>query len=344
MERYFVRVLSLMLFVTTTTVASQAMAQTGAELATRHELLDQAREMSAQGDHTRALDLATRAGQIRMTASVRYFITEEQSALSLTTDALASAELCLQEASREPPSRNRDAVVANCQRLVDALHDRIGSVVVLLPGVPPNATVMVGGQSLPMPLWGVPFIVIAGRVMIDVTADGFLPSHHEVLVPPRQTINVEIRLSPRVAPFIVHSPVEHPVPQIPIPNVAFTPHAPPVVPLSRTVRSPFGIVVGSIGLVGLGVGIASALQANGLYDDFRASCVSQSRCPNRDSAPTNVHTFDTIANASFIGGGVLLATGAVLYLAIRHTETLPSTMPRVAMDPIARTMTAGWTF
>lgn len=345
-------VLVLFLIIVACAATSNAFAQTGAEIASRHILLNRAMDARDQGDHARALDLAERAGRLRMTASVRYFIAEEQSALSLITDALASAEQCLLEVGREPASRNRHAVEANCRRLVDQLHQRVGYVVVLVSRSPANTVVQVNGHSLPSALLGAPFVVAAGRVSIDATADGCEPMHNEVLVPPTHTINVEITLSPRVmvtpVPMTHTPPVVAAAPPTAHQTMSATPQMPNppirIPPRTRIVRSPAGLVIGGIGLLGIAAGTIFGLYADSLYDDFRANCLSVQRCPDRQTMPDNVRLMDTAANASFIGGGALLATGAVLYLAVRRTETIPAVVPRVAYDASSRGITLGWNF
>ena len=346
-------ILVLSLIVSSLFVAENAFAQTGAEIASRHEFLDQAMTARDAGDHTRALDLAERALHIRLTASVRYFIAEEQAALSLATDALASAEQCVQEVGREPPSRNRAAVEGNCRRLVEQLHQRVGFVVVLVTNAPENAVVQINGHPLSRNFIGAPFVVNAGRAIIDVAAEGYDSLHNEVLVPPTRTVNVEMHLSPHFSsphisevvaltevPRIIATPPEtHPA----IPPVIAR-HPPLIVPRTRTVRSSVGLVVGSLGLTGLIAGAITGLYANSLYGDFYANCVSVAQCPDRNTLPGNIRLMDTIANVSLIGGGTLLATGAVLYLVIHHTEPLPPLAPRIALDPMGRSIGLGWHF
>lgn len=325
--------------------AESAFAQIGSELATRHELLDQAMGARERDDHQRALDLAERAGQIRMTASLRYFIAEEQAALSLVTDALASAETCVREVGREPASRNRNAVEANCRRLTEQLRARTGFVVVAFPNVPAGVIVNVAGHPVPPHLWGVPYVVGAGRVIVEARADGYVSYREEILVPPTRTLNVEIRMSPQTTTLVVTTtvPVRHTLPANAAPaspRVA----PPPATVRMRTVRSPAGLVIGSFGLAALAAGAGLGLYANAQYDEFRANCVSQQRCPDRASAPDNIRLLDIIATSSFIGGGVLLATGAILYLAVTRTETLPAAVPVLAFDPASRHIGLGWSF
>ncbi len=326
----------------------RVQAQTGSEIATRHELLDQAMSAREQNDHARALDLAERAGQIRMTASLRYFIAEEQASLSLVTDALATAETCVREVGREQVSRNRNAVEANCRRLADQLRARTGFVIISFPNVPTHATVTIAGHPVATHLWGVPYVVGAGRVIVEARAEGHAAYHEEILVPPTRTMNVEIRLA---SPSITSSgtAVVPPRSTTPVTSPAAVPIVPrlarqPTTVRTRTVRSPLGLVIGSLGLAGLAAGIGTGLYANAEYDEFRVNCVSQQRCPDRASAPDNIRMLETISNISLIGGGVLLATGAILYLAVNRTEILPVAVPSISFDPFARNIGLGWRF
>src|SRR5438105_823884 len=115
------------------TCAGAAFAQSDADMAARRLLLEQAQQARTGGDHTRALDLASRAGRISMTASVRRFIAEEENSLGRYASALGSAELCVHDAEREPASRNRDAVASGCRTLASQLRGRVGHIVVRVP-------------------------------------------------------------------------------------------------------------------------------------------------------------------------------------------------------------------
>src|SRR5258706_16394156 len=90
-------------------VAHRAEAQLDEPTAAaRRALITDAQQASDHGDHRHALDLALRAGQLRMSATLRRFIAEEQNELGRFVEALNSARLCIEEAGREPTVRDRE--------------------------------------------------------------------------------------------------------------------------------------------------------------------------------------------------------------------------------------------
>jgi hypothetical protein len=123
--------------------------------------------------------------------------------------------------------------------------------------------------------------------------------------------------------------------------VATTPPAAPVAPPATVERGGNGrrtlaYVVGSVGLVGLGVGTYFGLKAKSTYDDAVA------RCPNGPSTcdttgadgGTDAHNQATVSTIAFAAGGALVTAGLVLYF----------TAPRsgnVSVQPTAGLGTAG---
>lgn len=86
---------------------------------TRRLLIDQAQEARTRGDHVRALDLARRAARLEMTASLRWFIAEEELANNLAAEAFSSAVLCGREAGHEAASSSREGLVQRCRATAD---------------------------------------------------------------------------------------------------------------------------------------------------------------------------------------------------------------------------------
>ena len=76
--------------------ASECPAQTSPTEVARRELLQGADAARAAGDHPRALDLARRAGEIRMTPSVRLLLAQESevatAAIMRDIEALLAAQ------------------------------------------------------------------------------------------------------------------------------------------------------------------------------------------------------------------------------------------------------------
>ncbi|MEI8259235.1 MAG: hypothetical protein WCJ30_26505, partial [Deltaproteobacteria bacterium] len=169
------------------------IAQTGADAAVRRELLDQAQRARAANDHPRALDLATRAASLQMTPSLRMFVAEEQAALGQFADALNNAELCTREAERDTGSRTHEAVMNACRQLAQTVRPRVARVTVqIAQPVPPGTRVTLAGHDLNSALYGVPYIVNPGVLVVEATADGMRAVRREVTVASGASLDVAL--------------------------------------------------------------------------------------------------------------------------------------------------------
>jgi len=89
-----------------------------------------------------------------------------------------------------------------------------------------------------------------------------------------------------------------------------------------------GLAVGAVGLAGVAVGSIFGLMASSEWSAQQSACGSASSCPDHDGALThhaNLTTDATISTWSFIGGGVLVATGALLFVTAPARYRTPST-------------------
>ena len=119
------------------------------------------------------------------------------------------------------------------------------------------------------------------------------------------------------------------------------PVAPAVQPRPSTglgTRKIVGLTLGGVGVVGLGLGTAFGVMAMSAWSDVKSACQpgTPSRCPITDqpaasSKQSTAQTDGAVSTVGFIAGGVLVATGAVLFLTGRHHEG--STAPTVAVAP-----------
>jgi hypothetical protein len=178
-----------------------AAAQSGPAEVARRDLLRDADVARTAGDHARALDLATRAGQIRMTTSLRLLLAQEHEATGHLVDALDHASGCAREAEADATMRNRQQVQGICQALVASITPRVGNLVVQVSSPPPGLVVRVAGHEVNPALYGVAFPVMPGSVAVEVGGEGVVASREEVQV--RAGARVEV--SPRVQVRVVEA-------------------------------------------------------------------------------------------------------------------------------------------
>ena len=119
------------------------------------------------------------------------------------------------------------------------------------------------------------------------------------------------------------------VPAEPTPTGSALPDEPPTAEPSHGLGTQrwLGLVVGGVGLAGIAVGSVFGLKASSEWSAQQSACGSPSNCPDHDGAMThhsNLTTDGTIATWAFIGGGALVASGALLFLTAPSRYKPPS--------------------
>lgn len=310
------------------TVAAPAAAQDGdRQEAARAELIAQAEAASDGGDHARALDLATRALTIRATPSLRLLIATEHNTLGHVVEAHEYATRCGREAQADPATRNRAQVIDACGALARSLDGRIGRVVVEAPSAPPGLSVRVAGAAINPALWGVPYAVAPGAVVVEGAAEGHAPFRQELRVAAGQTLPVRVTLRP----------VERPAaPAAPGPSAPPTGPAAPADPATpatpaRPAPSLAGpIAVGAVGVASFALaGVFFALR-QGAVSDRDAQCVPAG-C--RDAAfdhDATARTYNTLVNVSIGVGAAALVGAGVWFFVARSRGGSPPPRPTLS--------------
>ncbi|MEZ4407941.1 MAG: PEGA domain-containing protein [Polyangiales bacterium] len=178
----------------------------------------------------------------------------------------------------------------------------------------PNATVIVNGTEVSGPT----VRVAAGETRIAVRAPGFQPLEETVMVPGNvtQVLRHEVTLRPVAeAPTTavtvatpVTPPTVEPTPiQTPPPPRASSPMRP--IGVGLMVAGGAGLVLGAVGLA-LRAGAVSDFDANGACGANGGSPLGGEACV---SAYDSIQTWQAVSIAGLVGGGVLAASGAVLF-------------------------------
>ncbi len=118
---------------------------------------------------------------------------------------------------------------------------------------------------------------------------------------------------------------------------------------SGTWRRPLGYAVGGLGLVGIGVGVAFAVDRSSKLSDRSAICPGGIHCTVDDASRIDrlteqARTSGQIATVGFVAGGVALAAGVVLILTAPTkpaASALTSVSIRVSRDTGATWLSAG---
>lgn len=192
------------------------------------------------------------------------------------------------------------------QRAAD-LEQRLSKLVLRLPKhLPEDATVKLNGLSIPRASWSSPLPVDPGKTLLEVSAPGFMPWHHEVETPPGPSVS-----------------------EVPVPLLERAPELVKTAPPSSEQRSlspkpeadrPWdvvGYVVGSLGLIGLGVGSYLTVRAYDANSDSLDHCRTDDK--NRCTAEgtrlrDDAKSFADGATVAFAVGGTLLLAGVTLVI------------------------------
>lgn len=324
-----------------------ALGQEGVAEATRRELIRDAEEASAHGDHGRAVDLATRAAQVRMTPSLRMFLAMEFLELRDWLRAYAAAVQCQGEVRADPSVPRRRRLLATCARVEARATPHIGFVVIHPPADADGLHVRVAGAEVQAALLGVRYPVAAGAVTVDASAPGGSQFHTELRVSEGQSSEVTIALvtsppAPPSAPLPATPSTPPPAAPLPPPIAAAVTTPPPSVQpiatpilVAPTVRpsSPPGrgsrwvgpVVLGASGVIVLGLaGVFGALRSSA-RDARDVADANEFSPPGAAQAEhDNFQTYTWATNVSLGVGGACVAAGALWFVLSRSSATSPS--------------------
>ncbi|MFO0606676.1 MAG: hypothetical protein U0324_26120 [Polyangiales bacterium] len=304
-----------------------AQSLTDAERAARADLVTRAQAAQRAGRFEEALHLVERAERIGPTAGTRLVTARILVDAGRHVAALESAGDCLREVERDTQTTaaNRGALRAECESIRAGMASHVARVTVRVPaGAPPDLVVRVAGAVLIPARYGAPQLVEAGDVVVSATSRGGAPWTQTVTIAGGGAAEVELP-----APAATASPALVVAPHVDPPRVDPARIDPPPAPANvRRTLGVAGLVAGGAALVG-GV-VATALFANTSSSYESDRCVdlppSNASCVDRFGT---METLQAVQWAAFVGGGLLAAAGAALFL------TAPSRAPavRVSLSP-----------
>lgn len=195
------------------------------------------------------------------------------------------------------------------------LEPRLSRMVITPLAKPPGLRITRNGVDVGAAQWGTKVPVDPGAYVITAIAPGKRQWEQRVDVRgPAGVVEVAV-------PALADAPADAPPPPGPMgPNIVVPPPMPP--PDRGTPPSTIaGLTIGALGVVGLGVGTAFGLIALDGKNDVDSLCPND-RCPSPETealaatANEDAKTAGNVSTGALIGGGVLLVTGLVVWLAI----------------------------
>ena len=298
-------------------VGVHAEAQTAAAgKAAAEALFDRGLELMREGKVAEACEHLEQSQAIEAGIGTMMYLAECYERLGRT----ASAWALFREASSAARAEGQEERAQKGKSRADALEPMLAKISVSVPAENklPGLTVILNGVTLVSGAWGVPVPVDPGESRVQARAPGYQEWASVQNVAPSGSVSVHVPLLSRdVASSTVAEAAA------PAPPLAAAPAAAVAAPVDRdsggwAAQPTVGIVVGATGLVALGVGAYFGVRA--LSKDSQADDLCGPNPPECSSSEgvalaNQANTAATFANVFLFGGGALLVTGAVLYLA-----------------------------
>ena len=293
----------------------------------RRALIESARRASSAGDHQHAVERALEADAIRSSPSLRQFIAAEQVALGDNVGAFHSASRCVDDATADPATPQRERQIAACDAIRDDLRARVGRLVLRVdPRDIAGLAVRIGGRTLEPNESLASQIVAPGTVHIEAAAPGFVTVARDVTVEHGTSVNVELQL---VRDHVVRATNT---------SAATLASAAPTrtdnLAIGRRALSPAPFVVMGVGAATLVASLAVGLARNGAIADFeqRYGCNGDACTDPRGAAAVgSLDTWNTATNVTLVAGSVILGAGLV-WLVVDAATRGPAVRPYAAVD------------
>ncbi len=236
---------ALLVAVIVALTASVASSQDASQETARRALIVDAEAASDGGDHARALDLAARAGALRMTPSLRLLIAQEQAALGQVLEALDGAERCAREAETDPAMRQREALLDECRALATRTRAQTATLSVRAPRE--GVVVLVDDAVLSSALFGVATPRRPGAITVRarVGDEGYF--EQTATLRAGESAEVDVPPPPPTPP----TPQPRPV-ATPIASTTVAPPPAPTTPARRASAGPW--IVSATGLAAVAAG------------------------------------------------------------------------------------------
>ncbi len=301
-------------------VAAVAGAQNATDKAAAEALFDQGVRLMKQNNFAEACPKLEESDRVDPAVGTLLYLGECYERVGKTASAWATFR---EAASLATNSNQADRARVAASR-AQALEPKLSRLSVELAPEARVSGVVVrrGTQRLEPSLYGTPLPVDPGEYKIEVTAPGY-----ETWSTPIKVEAGGASASVRV-PGLVKSatPVEPAAAPDTPPSVA-SGSLPPAVSAPAptradgsaqgiTTQQTLGLVVGGVGVVGVGLGSYFGVRAISKNSDAEEHCPKSGFCVDDEglSLTKKANKAATASNIAFIAGGVLVATGAVLYL------------------------------
>ena len=310
------------------------------------EHYDRALELTDDGQYAEAIVEFNRCYALKPHYAVLYNIAQAYIALARPVEAVDTLKRYLEEGGKGIKDERRKAV----QR--EILRQTVRIATLELQIMPQGATVVIDGRDYGRAPLTSPVRLGLGTHSVAVALEGYTSSETtlDLAGEDHRTIEISLKQLPSSQPIAAAPAAALPPTRMaPAASAAAGPEAQPKPAPNASGPSPAGDaglkgdpgqVYRSIGIVSAGVGVAAILGGTAAWWVARSKhedAVNDANNGNRPSAETlqrDATKIMTLANAGFIGGGIVAGTGLLLFLAAPSGSSRP-TMPtsRLGLTP-----------
>jgi hypothetical protein len=289
-------------------ICGAAGAQVSSEKAAAAEaLFQEARGLSAKKDYAAACPKFKASYELDPGYGVLFNLAECYANLGKT----ASAWVAYTDAANIARSAGQKDRIEKAEKRAAELAPKLEKLVVQVSDPPAGLVVKRDGLALDGATWGAALPVDPGKHTVSAEAPDRKPWSGEVETKgPGSTVTVSV-------PALEAAPAPAGTEAAPTATSGPT-GGPPVVAVDegRATRRTIGLVVGGAGVAALVVGAAMGGLASSKWNDARDNhCRTETLCDDAGVALVgDAKTFATVSTAMFIGGGVLAAGGAALFV------------------------------
>jgi hypothetical protein len=304
-------------------VCSGAAAQTSAsDKAAAEALFDQGVRLMKQNNFADACPKLEESDRIDPAVGTLLYLGECYERVGKTASAWATFREAASIANNSNQADRARVATSRAQALeakLSRLSVELAPEVARIPGI----VVKRGTQRIEPSLYGTPLPVDPGDYRIEVTAPGYEPWSTPIKVEAGGA-SASVRVPGLVKAPVAAQPASDTAPEASQaagspgqvqsrPTGAITPTS---MPSGITTQQTLGLVVGGVGLIGVGIGSYFGVRAISKNSDAEEHCPRSGFCDDDEGLTlTDKAKQDaTASNIAFIAGGVLVATGAVLYL------------------------------
>jgi hypothetical protein len=286
-----------------------------ADRATARLLASEGHEAVDRKDYATAADRFARADALLHAPTLSLHLARANAALGKLVAAQELLRRVVREGVPDPSNAAFVRAVEDAKQELAALGPRIPTVIVTVKGSDaPDVTI--DGTPVPRPALGAKRPVDPGRHAIRATAAGCAPAEATIELAEGASQAVALELAPATAAAGAVSPAAAPG----APAAAPPPPA-PAPAHGGDARRTAGIVGVALGGAGLAFGAVLGGLAVSKHGSLASSC-PDGRC-DASVTQADLDAYSTVATLStvgFVAGGVLAATGAVLWLTAPKPE------------------------